>query len=139
MKNDGESESLVIGDWHVTPSRLICTSNGRSVRLQPKHMDVLVELARCAPDLVSRSALIERVWPRGFVDPNVLNNAVSALRKNLDAPGQTLLETVPRRGYRLTVPVTQDAASTTKRWSRRVALPGLKPLRVPSCRCLFRP
>lgn len=120
-------EGLMVGDWHVMPSRLTCTSNGRSVRLQPKHMDVLVELARCAPDLVSRSALIERVWPRGFVDPNVLNNAVSALRKNLDAPGQSLLETVPRRGYRLTVPVTQDAASTTKHWSDGSPYRGLSP------------
>ena len=127
MVDNNDNGGFVVGDWHVNPSHLTCTSDGKSVRLQPKHMAVLLELARGAPELVTRSVLIDRVWPRGFVDPNVLNNAVSTLRKKLDPAAGSLIETVPRRGYRLSVPVVSETNRNPARWSGGSPYRGLHP------------
>lgn len=95
---------------------MICSAGSEVQQLRPKHMAVLQELAHQAPSVVSRSTLIDRVWPRGFVNPNVLNNAVSRLRKQLDDSGASLIETIPRHGYRLTVPVTLTTVTSPLIW-----------------------
>jgi Tol biopolymer transport system component/DNA-binding winged helix-turn-helix (wHTH) protein len=62
-----------------------------------------------AGDVVSREELQQRLWPgETFVDfDHGLNKAISKLREALENLGSDsgLLETLPRRGYRLTSPV----------------------------------
>lgn len=68
-------------------------------------------------ELVTRDELRHRLWPRGtFVDfDHGLNSAVNRLREALNdsADAPKFVETIPRRGYRLLVPVaaSQVAAS----------------------------
>jgi len=78
-----------------------------SSRLEPKAMAVLVELASRAPAVCPREELIERVWPRGYVSDDVLTRCIGQLRKALgdDPRSPEVLETIPRRGYRLRCPV----------------------------------
>src|SRR5262245_27656644 len=63
---------------------------------------------------MSKAELIEALWPNTFVDDANLTQHVYTLRKALgDRPnGQPLIETVPRRGYRLATSVREvvDAA-----------------------------
>jgi TolB-like protein/Tfp pilus assembly protein PilF len=82
-------------------------------RLEPKAMAVLVELASRAPDVCTRDELVERVWPRGYVSDDVLTRCIGQLRKALgDNPrSPAILETIPRRGYRLRCPVEPIAAA----------------------------
>src|SRR5689334_21868235 len=54
---------------------------------------------------------MREVWPETFVEDNNLTVTISALRKVLDAgwPGESHIQTVPRRGYRFTAAVRTPA------------------------------
>ena len=103
------------------------TGNGTRQGLRGKAFDALVLLIERSGEVVTREELRERLWPRDvFVDfENNLNAAVNQLRRALgdsaDAP--RYVETLPRRGYRLLVPVTLDAAAAPARRPRLIVLP----------------
>jgi Tol biopolymer transport system component/DNA-binding winged helix-turn-helix (wHTH) protein len=93
----------------VDPSLNRVTSGGQAVQVEPKIMQVLVALAERPGEVVTREELMARVWPDVFVTDDVLNRAVRELRRLFDEgteqPG--VIETIRKRGYRLTVPVEQ--------------------------------
>ena len=74
-----------------------------SVRLGGRALDVLHALAAAKGDVVSKTELLDRVWPGMAVGENNLQVQISLLRKTLqeDAGGESYLVTVPGRGYRL--------------------------------------
>lgn len=79
------------------------TREGRALGLLPREYALLLHLARHAPDVVSRSALLEAVWSLRF-DPgtNVVAVHVSRLRAKLDRGFPSpMLRTEPGAGYRL--------------------------------------
>jgi TolB-like protein/DNA-binding winged helix-turn-helix (wHTH) protein/tetratricopeptide (TPR) repeat protein len=86
---------------------------GRSgwVRIEPKAMAVLSMLAQARGEVVSRDALLQQVWPRGFVTDDVLTRCISQLRRALGdaASAPAFLETIPRRGYRLVCEIESGA------------------------------
>ena len=80
-------------------------------------LDVLVALVGRAGDIVSRDEIIAAAWPATVIGDNNLNVQIAALRRILDdgrADG-SCIQTVPRRGYRFTAPVTLIAADATAR------------------------
>ncbi len=129
--------SFIIGQWHVSPVDLTVRDSTQSHRLRPKDMAVLQELARCAPNVVSRSALIDSVWPRGFVDPAVLSNAVSRLRKVLDDGAQPVIETIPRQGYRILSMVRTVDVPQFPRWTHGSPYRGLQPFTIQHSEVFF--
>ena len=52
---------------------------------------------------------MQQVWPDSFVEEGNLTVNISALRRALgETPaGQQYIETIPKRGYRFVVPVTE--------------------------------
>ena len=115
MNGPAASGDFRLGEWLVQPS-LNCLSCGETVvRLRPKLMDLLVELAQRAGAVVPKEALIEAVWAKKFAAESALSTAVAQLRKALgDKAGEPhYIESVPKRGYRLVAavePVEHDAA-----------------------------
>jgi DNA-binding NarL/FixJ family response regulator/DNA-binding winged helix-turn-helix (wHTH) protein len=81
--------------------------------VQPKVMDVLLCLVEHAGKLVERDAIIDQVWGRATSE-EALTRCISELRAALDDDRGTarLIQTVPKRGYRLLEPVTLDAAKS---------------------------
>jgi TolB-like protein/DNA-binding winged helix-turn-helix (wHTH) protein/tetratricopeptide (TPR) repeat protein len=96
-----------LGQWMVCPKLNTVQANGRSVRLEPKFMQVLVCLAARAGEVVSKEELLGIVWKDTFVTDDVLTRAISELRRILgdDAKQSRLVETVARNGYRIIAPV----------------------------------
>jgi pimeloyl-ACP methyl ester carboxylesterase/DNA-binding winged helix-turn-helix (wHTH) protein len=82
----------------VAERRLL--SDRGEVSLTPKAFDTLVALVENSGRLVPRDELLSMVWPETYVGENVLAQNISTLRKALGPEGTTLLETVPKRGYR---------------------------------------
>ena len=87
-------------------------------RLEPKVMGVLLCLAERAGQVVSKRELLDTVWPGTHVQEVALSRSISEIRRRLgdDARQPTFIETLPKRGYRLLVPVepaepSLDAAS----------------------------
>jgi len=82
---------------------------GARIRLQEKPLRVLAALAERQGQLVTREELKKRLWPEDtFVDFETgLNTAVSKLRDALSdhAEKPRYIETIPRHGYRLLLPV----------------------------------
>lgn len=73
-------------------------------RLQSQPFEILMTMLERPGEVVTRTALVERLWPHGtFVDfEHSLNAAVRRLRTALgdDAGRPRFVETIPRRGYR---------------------------------------
>src|SRR5215472_17034793 len=97
----------MVGDWTVLPEMNSLERNGRTVRLEPKVMQVLNFLAQHHGEMVSKERLIRAVWADTFVTDEVLTRCISELRKALnDDPKQPrFIETIPKGGYRLLPPV----------------------------------
>jgi TolB-like protein len=106
-------EELVSGDfrvgaWLARPSLNTISKNGTDVRVEPKVMEVLVCLASCPGESISKETILKTVWPDTFVSDDALIRAISELRKAFgdDASKPRVIETIPKKGYRLLLPVT---------------------------------
>ena len=93
-----------IGKWVADPATNELRNAGRSVRLEPKPMDLLMRLAAQPGEVVPRETLLEEVWSDAVVVDEALTQAVARLRKSLGDDAD-YIETLSKRGYRLTVPV----------------------------------
>jgi adenylate cyclase len=79
----------------------------REVELRPKSFDVLCYLVENAGRVVTKEELIKAIWPNVIVTEESLTRCVSDVRNAIGDSGQTMIKTVPRRGYRFAAPVSQ--------------------------------
>ncbi len=93
--------------FRLVPGERQLFDNGAAVPLGPRAFDVLVVLVERAGRLVTKTDLLDRVWPNLVVEENNLQGQVSGLRKIL---GTEAIATVTGRGYRFTLDVTSEAA-----------------------------
>jgi len=95
-----------LGDWEVLPAKGILRCGDQEVHPEPKVLEVLLALARRDGDLVTKDELIAEVWDgKAFSDEPILR-CISLLRGHFnDKKPFTIIETLPRRGYRLLQPV----------------------------------
>src|SRR5215472_11442371 len=87
----------------VLPELNLIIRNGLSIHVEPKAMEVLLELAKQPGEVVSRPHIIQSVWNGVFVCDDVVTNAISILRRALgdETKSPSLILTIPKRGYRL--------------------------------------
>jgi TolB-like protein/DNA-binding winged helix-turn-helix (wHTH) protein len=113
--------TIQIGPWTAYPSLNQLERGGRSVKIEPRAMDVLVFLAQHHDVVVSVDEVIAAVWKGVVVGDGSVYLAIRQLRQVLDDPdGTSFIETIPKRGYRLrTAPFVRAAAETTTRPMRR--------------------
>jgi len=90
-------------DIRLDTVRFEVSKSGQPVDLEPKAIDVLLFLAQRPGQLVLKEELLDGVWRDTFVTPNALTRVIAQLRKALDDDAQEarIIETVPRKGYRL--------------------------------------
>ena len=69
------------------------------VELRPKPFALLVYMVRNAGRVLSKDELLQAVWPDVIVTEDSLSQCIHALRDGLSGAGQSLVRTVPRRGY----------------------------------------
>ena len=102
------------------PVRHTIIRNGRTIAVEPRVMQLLAYWAAHSGQVISKAELRERVWGTHVVDEAV-HRAVSLLRSALgDSPrDSTVVETLPRHGYRLLIaPTSVDAAAGRPRTAR---------------------
>lgn len=123
----------------IDPSRNIIANGAGSWSLEPKVMDLLAMLAAHPGEVLSRETLIDQVWKVEYGADESLTRAVSLLRKAFRDAGHAgeLIETIPKRGYRLTVapePVTASpaAAATPPPEIPASVVPSSKPVDHPA-------
>jgi len=105
------TEKLQVGDWTVEPALNQLSAAGKTVKLEPKAMAVLVYLADRPGQVVSREALLSAVWSGVLVGDDSLTQVVIKLRKALgEAPEKpAYIQTISKGGYRLIAPVVRSA------------------------------
>ena len=88
----------------------ILTVKGRRVALESKPLEVLRELLLRPGITVSKTELLDAIWPDVSVVEASLPTAIAKLRRVLKdgRRGRRIIETVPRIGYRLAAPVRSE-------------------------------
>jgi len=95
-------DEVEVGDLVVDRGQLACRrrSDDTTIELTRREFSVLEHLARRAPDVVPKQALIDAVWGFEFDgDPNIVEVYVGYLRRKL---GKSAVRTVRNVGYQLT-------------------------------------
>jgi len=83
------------------------------ILLAPRAFAVLRYLVEHPGRLVSHDELLGALWPKTYVQPEVLKSHITAIRAVLgdDARRPLFIETLSRRGYRFIAPVTEGASA----------------------------
>src|ERR1700746_1795826 len=109
------------GNFRLDVDGCTLLQDGRPGELTPKAFDLLVALVENHGRLLTKEALMERLWPGTFVEEANLANNISLLRKVL---GDTnAIQPPPRRAYRLASAVRRADASSAPPGPERTRRP----------------
>jgi Tol biopolymer transport system component/DNA-binding winged helix-turn-helix (wHTH) protein len=100
------------GPFLLSPEQMVLSVDGSVVPVPLKAVKTLLTLIEHGGEVVSKQVLIEAVWPDSYVEEGNLTQNIFLLRRQLGkAPeGEDYIETIPRRGYRFTVPIRKVPA-----------------------------
>jgi DNA-binding winged helix-turn-helix (wHTH) protein len=95
-------------EFEFDPLLRILKKDGAEIKVTPKALDLLATLIERAGEVVEREDLTSAVWPGlSVVEPGTIQQTVFSLRKALgNGENGGIVQTVPRRGYRLAASVT---------------------------------
>jgi DNA-binding winged helix-turn-helix (wHTH) protein/tetratricopeptide (TPR) repeat protein len=88
-----------IGSTVLDLERGTLRRDGEIVPVRPKTFDLLAFLARNPGRVLSKDELFEAVWPGIIVTEDSLTQCIRDVRKSIGDETQSLVRTVPRRGY----------------------------------------
>ena len=106
--------AIDFGRFRVLPHRRELLVDARPVELGGRAFDVLMALLEARGSVVSKNALMARVWPGRIVEENNLPAQITALRRAFGAD-RDLIRTVPGRGYQFTGELRTIATSPDAR------------------------
>ena len=97
-----------INEWLIQPQINSVEKNGETWHLEPKVMQVLVQLASHPNQVLSKEKLLDAVWHDTFVGDDVLVRCISEIRYVFgdDPRSSRVIQTIPKGGYRLIAPVS---------------------------------
>jgi TolB-like protein/DNA-binding winged helix-turn-helix (wHTH) protein/tetratricopeptide (TPR) repeat protein len=98
-----------VGDLVIDEGRQRVTRGDQVIELPKLSFDLLLELVRSAPNVVSTDELLTRVWPGVVVNPETVVQRVKMLRDALDDPAGAprYITALRGRGYRLVAEVSR--------------------------------
>src|SRR4051812_35228085 len=123
--------AIEFGRFRVLPHRRELLAEGRPVDLGGRAFDVLMVLIEASGAVVSKDALMNRVWPERIVEENSLQAQISALRRIFRAD-RDLIRTIAGRGYQFTGEIRMVSASPDVQASAGMPQPALTPSRPPT-------
>ncbi|HEV7374021.1 MAG TPA: winged helix-turn-helix domain-containing protein [Pyrinomonadaceae bacterium] len=132
--HSGEREGRIyeFGPFQLDTSERVLTQSGGSVQLTPKAFDILLLLVENRGRLLSKSLLMDAIWPDTFVEEKTLTQNIFTLRKALgrDQAGQHYIETIPKHGYRFRAEV-EAVPRTDYKGTEKKLLAGLAVVEKP--------
>lgn len=110
-----KENTFLVGDWLVKLDGLSIQNKHQRRDLDLKVMQLLVYLLSNRERVVSRDELLDQLWKDQVVTDDVLNVAISSLRKAFgdDFKSPVYIKTLPKKGYQLIAPV--KAVSSNRR------------------------
>ena len=99
------------GDFILDVDRASLYRNSEEISLRPRAFDVLCYLVDRQGRIVSRDELHDAIWGATVVTDDAVTQCLIDIRKALGDSSQSIIRTVPRRGYVFELPVAQPADS----------------------------
>src|SRR6202047_1466903 len=123
---------IAFGRFQVLPDRREVRAGGWPIKLGGRAFDVLMALIEARGAVVSKEALMARVWPGRIIEENSLAAQIAALRAAFGAE-RALIRTVSGRGYQFTGEIRAVPASPGEAVGAVAAQPAsvLPPTNVP--------
>jgi adenylate cyclase len=84
---------------------------GQETTLRPKSFEMLRYLVQNPARLIPKDELIKAIWPDTTVTDESLTNCIANVRRAIGDCDQTIVKTVPRRGYIFTAEVTAEVSA----------------------------
>src|SRR5580658_10748488 len=78
---------------------LLLDANGEAVQLRHKSFELLRLFVENSGCLLDRDRITQAIWPDVVVNDNGITQCVRDIRRVLHDGAQTIIRTVPRRGY----------------------------------------
>jgi predicted ATPase/DNA-binding winged helix-turn-helix (wHTH) protein len=125
------SASIAFGPFRLAPQRRELLMDGQPVIIGRRTFDVLMALIEVPGAVISKDALMARVWPNRIIEENALQAQISALRAALGAQRE-LIRTVSGRGYQFTGEIRMLSGSPDEPASAAVAATGAKLVASPT-------
>ena len=104
-RGEGEAERLHLGPLAIDLAGRTVTRDGAPVALTRTEFDLLVELTRHPGQVLTRDALLDRIWGYDYLgDSRLVDVAIQRLRSKIEADPATpeLILTVRGAGYKST-------------------------------------
>lgn len=96
------AETITFGGFaFLAPSGELRTVEGKAVDLRSQSAEVLSALAARPGEIVSKDALMQAVWADTFVTDDSLAQCIADIRRALGDDKHMIVQTLPKRGYRL--------------------------------------
>ena len=139
-----QAQAFSVGEFRVESTRYTLTGPQGNVYVGPELMGVLMVLVDHAGEIVTKTRVIDEVWPDEPYGTQLLSHSIAELQRIVgdDDRNRRFIESVPGRGYRLVAPVKYypiaGPAESGRRDRRcyRPALPASRYLSpVVPCRC----
>jgi two-component system response regulator MtrA len=102
-RGEGEADRLHLGPLAIDLAGRTVTRDGLPVALTRTEFDLLVELTRHAGQVLTRDALLDRIWGYDYLgDSRLVDVAIQRLRSKIEADSATpeLILTVRGAGYK---------------------------------------
>src|ERR1700737_4357135 len=113
---------IEFGRFRIVPHRRELLADGRPIRLGGRTFDVLMALIEGQGAVVSKDALMGRVWPNRIVEESSLQVQISALRA-APGPDLKLVPPISGRGYQFTGEIRTLEARPHTQTVARTAVP----------------
>lgn len=95
------------GKYRYDAAQRLLFRDGAMTPLAPKVVEILHVLIERRGRIVEKGELLQLVWPDTTVEEVGLARNISLLRKALEGPEGSVIETIPRRGYRFVAEVRE--------------------------------
>jgi DNA-binding winged helix-turn-helix (wHTH) protein/TolB-like protein/Tfp pilus assembly protein PilF len=126
--SERQRRQYLIGEFTLDLEEGFLRHGTEEVTLRPKTFEVLTYLVQHSGRLVTKTELIDAVWPDTTITDNSLAQCLLEMRRALADEAQEVIRTVARRGYILTAPVTTPAVE----WPRAASGTSIEPAESPT-------
>ena len=94
-------DSFRYGDIHIDLLTQRVSRGDKAINLSPREFALLALLIKYQDVVFSRKQILDEIWEGSdFVDPNIVDQYVSYVRKKIDVGATSVIETIRGVGYR---------------------------------------
>ncbi len=92
-----------IGEYSYSLTSGVVSKNNHLSRLRAKESALLNALIEQFPEVLSRENIVDKLYENTYATDATINQLVKRLRKALGDEERSLIRTIPKKGYMLTV------------------------------------